>query len=60
LTKIVSIASVCAGILLPVYLAVFGFPVFWIAAGGIFGFLGVLRHRSNISRFLKGREKRIF
>ncbi len=60
LTKIVSIASVCAGILLPVYLAVFGFPVFWIAAGGIFGLLGVLRHRSNIVRFLKGQEKKIF
>ncbi len=59
-TRIVSIASVSAGILLPVYLAVFGFPVFWIAAGGIFGLLGVFRHRSNIVRFLKGREKRIF
>lgn len=60
LTRIVSIASVAAGILLPVYFAVFGFALFWIAAGAILGMLGVFRHRSNIARFLKGQEKKIF
>lgn len=60
LTRIVSIASVAAGILLPVYFAVFRFPLFWTAAGVVLGMLGVFRHRSNIARFLKGQEKKIF
>jgi len=59
-TRIVSIASVAAGILLPVYLVVFRFPALWITAGGVFGLLGVFRHRSNIVRFFKGQEKKIF
>ena len=58
--RIVSIASVAAGILLPVYLVIFRFSALWIAAGGILGILGVFRHRSNIARFFKGQERKIF
>jgi glycerol-3-phosphate acyltransferase PlsY len=59
-TRIVSISSVAAGILLPVYLVIFRFPALWIVAGSVFGLLGVFRHRGNIARFFKGREKKIF
>lgn len=60
LTRIVSLASVLACILFPLYMAIFKQdPSLILITGLLAGFI-VLRHRSNLSRLLQGKERRLF
>ncbi|MBN2372615.1 glycerol-3-phosphate 1-O-acyltransferase PlsY [bacterium] len=57
--KIVSIASIGAGILLPLVIYPFGYPVEIFFAGILACLLIMLRHKDNIRRLIRGEEKRL-
>jgi len=57
--RIVSIASVITAVALPVLLHLFKQPLSVVSMGVILAFFAVIRHRSNIRRFLKGEEPRL-
>lgn len=59
LSKIVSLASIGAGICLPVTIFFGGYPGSVFFAGIIACLLLILRHKNNIGRLLRGEEKRI-
>jgi len=60
LTKYVSLASMIAGLSLPLLSILFGYPpsMHWFSL--VLGILVIIQHRANIKRFLKGEEKRFF
>lgn len=60
LTRIVSLASVLACILFPLYMAIFKQDPSMILITGLLAAFIVLRHRSNLSRLLQGKERRLF
>jgi len=59
LLRIVSIASVVMAVALPVLMYLFKQPRALVFTGILLAFFVVLRHRSNIRRFLKGEEPRL-
>ncbi|MDD5669043.1 MAG: glycerol-3-phosphate 1-O-acyltransferase PlsY [Candidatus Omnitrophica bacterium] len=60
LTRIISIASICAGLSLPVLLIFFKQSPILIVTGFILCAFVVIRHKTNIDRLRQGKEKRIF
>jgi len=60
LTRIISVASICAGISLPILLIFFKQSPILIVTGFILCAFVILRHKSNIERLRQGKEKRIF
>jgi len=57
--RYVSLASILASLSLPVAVAAFGYGRTLVAITGLMAAMAVYRHRSNISRLLKGTENRI-
>lgn len=64
LVRIVSIASVIAGISLPVYLILFRYklkqPNTLIFLGILLAIFVLVRHKSNLKRFFQGKEPRLY
>ena len=60
LTRYVSLASITAGLSLPILSILFGKPceLHWFFL--VLGVLVVIQHRANIKRLLKGEEKKFF
>lgn len=58
ITKYVSLASIIAGISLPIFLTVYKEPKIFQILGVVLSVVGILRHKENIKRLLKGEEKR--
>ena len=58
-TRIISFASIIAAILLPIYIAIFRQSSFLFFSSILLSVFVILRHKQNISRLLKGQEKRI-
>ena len=59
ITRYISLGSVLAALTLPVCLVSMHAPAAICAIGLLAAFLVVIRHRSNISRLLKGKEKKL-
>lgn len=59
IVRIVSIASVVTGISLPIFMLLFKQSTVVVSLGILLCILIVVRHRSNISRFFRGEEKRL-
>ncbi len=57
--RIVSLASLCAGICLPIAIAFGDYPRITVFAGFTASLLLIFRHKENIRRLLKGEEKRL-
>jgi len=60
LSGFVSLSSLASAVALPVFLVVFSAPLELIILGIVFCAFIVLRHRTNISRFIKGGEHQFF
>lgn len=60
LFRIVSLASIAAAIMLPIYAFVFKQSVSIIAISMLLSALSIIRHRSNISKLRKGKETKLF
>ena len=58
-TRFVSVASIVAGVSLPVAVWLSGGSVLMIATFGIIGALAIFKHRTNIKRLIQGTESRI-
>ena len=58
-TRYVSLGSIVAAALVPVLALVFGYPALYVVFGVLAAALIIVRHRSNITRLLKGTENRI-
>lgn len=59
LTQYVSLGSVLAALTFAISFVVFHHDQLWVMAGGVFmGALTLFMHRSNISRLLKGQERK--
>lgn len=59
LTRYVSLGSIVAAVLTPVFAWYFGYPAPYIAFGLIAGLFVVIRHKDNINRLLSGTESKI-
>jgi glycerol-3-phosphate acyltransferase PlsY len=59
LFRIVSLASVCAAIALPVYMLVFRQPPAIIITAFVLSGFVILRHKPNLIRLLQGKETRL-
>ena len=59
-TGFVSLASILAALALPIFALIFGQPFKLLIVTVLLCLFVVYRHKSNISRLLKGEEKRIF
>lgn len=59
LTGYVSLASICAAILFPILVIAFKYNIGLIIGSLLLGALVIYRHKSNISRLLKGQENKI-
>ena len=59
LSRIVSISSVLAAAALPLLMAGTGAPVAYLGLGVVAAVMVIWRHRSNLSRLLKGEEPRL-
>ncbi|NLX71069.1 MAG: glycerol-3-phosphate 1-O-acyltransferase PlsY [Clostridiales bacterium] len=59
ITRYVSLASITAAVLLPILLIVFGYRWSIVLFGLLLGSMALIRHRSNISRLLSGRENKL-
>jgi len=59
LTKFVSVASMTAGIVDVLFMALFKAPPAFIGYAAFGGLLVIIRHKANIQRLLKGTEPRI-
>ena len=59
ITRYVSLASITAAVLLPVLLIIWGYDWGIVLYGLFLGGLALLRHKSNISRLLSGREHKL-
>ncbi|MCM8780878.1 MAG: glycerol-3-phosphate 1-O-acyltransferase PlsY [Candidatus Omnitrophica bacterium] len=60
LTRIVSLASILSCIMLPIYMIIFKQSRILVLFGFILASYIILRHRSNIKRFLQGKESTLF
>lgn len=59
ISRIVSLSSVIAAIVLPIFLAVFKQSHLIIITGIVLSVFVILRHKSNLVRLFKGEEKRL-
>ncbi|MDP2941223.1 MAG: glycerol-3-phosphate 1-O-acyltransferase PlsY [Candidatus Omnitrophota bacterium] len=59
-SRVVSLASVVSGIAFPVYAFVFGQAATMKSLSVLLALFIILRHKSNLQRFLRGEEKRLF
>lgn len=59
ITRIVSIASVVAGIALPIYMVLFRQSKALISASILLCLFAIIRHRPNLKRFFQGKEPRL-
>ncbi len=59
ITRVVSVASILAGISLPIYAVLFGSPKAIVLFCVVLSLLAVLRHLPNIKRIFQGEEPRI-
>ncbi|MDP2940201.1 MAG: glycerol-3-phosphate 1-O-acyltransferase PlsY [Candidatus Omnitrophota bacterium] len=57
--KFVSLASIVAGICLPIFMALFNQPLPFVILGIIFCLFVAVRHKSNISRLLNKEEPQV-
>lgn len=57
--RVVSVASVLAGIALPIYMILFKHSHILIFSSIILSFFIILRHKSNLKRFFQGKEQRL-
>ncbi|MBL7156688.1 MAG: glycerol-3-phosphate 1-O-acyltransferase PlsY [Candidatus Omnitrophica bacterium] len=57
--KIVSIASIAASILLPVFSVIFYRSIYLVLFTVLLSIVGTYKHKSNIKRLLRGEEKRL-
>ena len=60
LTGFVSLASILASLALPVFMFIFNQPFKLLLFAAVLCLFSVYRHKSNISRLLRGEEKKIF
>ena len=60
LTKYVSLASMAAGLSLPIFSVLFGYPLAMHCFFLLLGILVVIQHRSNIKKLVKGEEEKFF
>lgn len=60
LTRIISVASVLTAFVLPIFAVIFKTSPALITFCFIVSSLVILRHKSNIKRFLSGQEKKLF
>ena len=58
-SKIVSLASIGASVLLPVYAGLFKQSRFLIIASLVLSLFAIIRHKANIKRLLNGTEPRL-
>jgi glycerol-3-phosphate acyltransferase PlsY len=58
-TRIVSVASIVAGLSSPVFMAVFGAPIAYVVYCAIGALYVVVRHSANIKRLMSGTEPKI-
>ena len=58
--RIVSLASVLACISFPIYMAIFRQPLNLVIATSVLAVFIILRHKSNLSRLLEKKERRLF
>jgi glycerol-3-phosphate acyltransferase PlsY len=58
-SRIVSLASIVSAIAFPVFFIIFKQPPYLVLMSLILSLLIVFRHKSNISRLLRGQESRI-
>lgn len=56
--RYISLASIIAGISLPVFLALYREPKIYLALGILAAIVGVFRHKENIKRLINGQEKK--
>ena len=59
LARIVSLASICAAIVLPPAAAMLGLPRPYVGLAIVMTALVLLRHRENIARLMKGEERAV-
>jgi glycerol-3-phosphate acyltransferase PlsY len=59
IVRIVSVASVLSGVALPIYIIIFKQPAILIFAGILLCLFIILRHKSNLTRVLQGKEPRL-
>jgi len=57
--RIVSLASLCAAIALPLAVVALGYPLPYILLAVVMSVLVMLRHKENIGRLLRGEEPKI-
>jgi len=60
IVRIVSMASIVSAIVFPFYLFLLKQSNILIGTGIVFSVFIIFRHKSNIKRFIKGEEKRLF
>ncbi|MDD5116672.1 MAG: glycerol-3-phosphate 1-O-acyltransferase PlsY [Candidatus Omnitrophica bacterium] len=60
LTRIVSLSSIAAALVLPLCVAFFGKTVFLFAFSLLLSVFVIFRHKANISRILQGKEPRLY
>lgn len=58
-TRIVSLASLCCAVGLPVLACLFKLPLFFIILSFLLGFFVILRHKPNLLRIIQGTEPRL-
>jgi glycerol-3-phosphate acyltransferase PlsY len=59
LTRYVSLASLIGSIIFPILISIFNYDLVYIIGSIVISGLAIYRHRSNISRLLKGKENKI-
>ncbi len=59
ITRYVSLGSVVAAVMTPIFAWYFGYPPAYIVFGGIAGLFVIIRHKENIKRLLNGTESKI-
>ena len=59
ITRIVSLASILSGIVLPAYMFLFKQPRILIYSSILFAIFIILRHKSNLKRLFQGKEPRL-
>ena len=60
LTRIVSLSSIAAALVLPLCVSFFGKTVFLFAFSLLLSVFVIFRHKANISRILQGKEPRLY
>lgn len=56
--RYVSLASIISGLSLPIFLALYREPKIYLGLGILVALVGVIRHKENIRRLIKGKEKK--